>query len=109
MPRKNARDKIIDRIPQAHTTRGLTLGATVVGVPPPNTPSDVLRADGSVPLVGALTVSAGVTIDGVDLSAHAASPDAHHAALVGLAADSGTTTPDENDQITLFGVAGHSG
>ena len=108
MPRKNARDKIIDRIPQAHTTRGLTLGATVVGVPPPNTPSDVLRADGSVPLVGALTVSAGVTIDGVDLSAHAASPDAHHAALVGLAADSGTTTPDENDQITLVGGNGLS-
>lgn len=108
MPRKNARDKIIDRIPQAHTTRGLTLGATVVGVPPPSTPSDVLRADGSVPLVGALTVSAGVTIDGVDISAHAAAPDAHHAALVGLAADSGTTTPDENDQITLVGGNGLS-
>jgi hypothetical protein len=37
-----------------------------------------LHADGSIPLTGNLSVSGGVTIDGVDLSAHVADPDAHH-------------------------------
>lgn len=38
-----------------------------------------LKTDGGRALTGNLTVSAGITIDGVDISAHAANPDAHHA------------------------------
>ena len=37
--------------------------------------------DGSRPLAGSLAVDAGVTIDGVDISAHAADINAHHAKL----------------------------
>lgn len=37
-----------------------------------------LKTDGSRNLTGNLTVAASVTIDGVDLSAHVADPDAHH-------------------------------
>lgn len=39
---------------------------------------DYLKGDGSRPLTGNLAVNAGVTIDGVDLSAHVANADAHH-------------------------------
>lgn len=38
-----------------------------------------LRKDGSVALIGNWTVNPGITIDGVDISAHAVDPDAHHA------------------------------
>lgn len=38
-----------------------------------------LRADGTRALSGNLAVGAGVTVDGVDISGHAADPDAHHA------------------------------
>ena len=38
-----------------------------------------LRTDGTRTLVGNLAVAAGATIDGVDISQHAALPDAHHA------------------------------
>ena len=41
-----------------------------------------LRADGTRTLVGNLSVADGVGIDGVDLSAHVANPDAHHPAVV---------------------------
>ncbi len=37
-----------------------------------------LRTDGSRTLTGNMLANAGVTIDGVDLSAHAANPSAHH-------------------------------
>ena len=40
-----------------------------------------LMLDGTRPLAGSLAVDAGVMIDGVDISAHAADPDAHHAKL----------------------------
>jgi hypothetical protein len=40
-----------------------------------------LLSDGTRALTGALTVAAGVTVDGVDISAHATDPDAHHARL----------------------------
>jgi len=40
-----------------------------------------LMLDGSRPLAGSLAVDAGVTIDGVDISAHAADINAHHAKL----------------------------
>ena len=43
-----------------------------------------LRADGTRQLVGHLSVADGVVIDGVDLSDHAANPDAHHPAVVPL-------------------------
>jgi hypothetical protein len=39
---------------------------------------NALLRDGTRSLTGNLTVTAGVTIDGVDLSAHAANPAAHH-------------------------------
>lgn len=42
---------------------------------------DYLKADGSVDLTGNLGVDAGVKIDGVDISAHAADANAHHAAV----------------------------
>lgn len=46
-----------------------------------------LLADGTRTLTGNLAVSGGITIDGVDLSAHAADPNAHHnAATAGNAA-----------------------
>jgi hypothetical protein len=38
-----------------------------------------LKTDGTRQLTGNLSVANGVTIDGVDLSAHAANPSAHHA------------------------------
>ena len=38
-----------------------------------------LKIDGTRTLVGSLPVNPGITIDGVDLSAHVADPDAHHA------------------------------
>lgn len=41
-------------------------------------PQFLLR-DGSRSLSGNLSVDSGVTVDGVDISAHAANPDAHHA------------------------------
>lgn len=45
-----------------------------------------LLADGSRDLSGNMSVSAGVTIDGVDVSAHAANAAAHHAAVTITAA-----------------------
>ena len=38
-----------------------------------------LLVSGARPLAGNLSVAAGVTIDGVDISVHAGNPDAHHA------------------------------
>ncbi len=38
-----------------------------------------LKADGTRPLTGNLSVTDTMTIDGVDISAHAANPNAHHA------------------------------
>lgn len=43
-----------------------------------------LKTDGSRTLTGNLSVTPGVTFDGVDLSAHAANPDAHHPRLHGI-------------------------
>lgn len=41
-----------------------------------------LRADGTRTLLGNLSAADGVTFDGVDLSAHAADPNAHHPAVI---------------------------
>ena len=43
-----------------------------------------LLASGARPLAANLSVNAGVTIDGVDISAHAANANAHHAAVTAL-------------------------
>ena len=51
-------------------------------------PRGLLR-DGSRSLAGNLPVDTGVTIDGVDISAHAADPDAHHARAHVLATAAG--------------------
>ena len=48
-----------------------------------------LRTDGTRTLTGNLSTNAGVTIDGVDISAHAADPSAHHAPVT--AADTSIT------------------
>lgn len=48
-----------------------------------------LLADGSRPLTGNLVVAGGVTLDGVDLSAHAADANAHHGQDHLLASDVG--------------------
>jgi len=51
-----------------------------------------LKADGTRPLTGNLTVNAGITIDGVDLSAHAADADAHHNQIHALAGSDHTAS-----------------
>ena len=62
-----------------------------------------LLLDGTRDLTGNLAVSSGVTIDGVDLSAHASNPDAHHAKIHALATNS-ALGPDH----TISGAtAGH--
>lgn len=50
-----------------------------------------LLADGSRDLTGNLAVDAGITIDGVDISAHAADGDAHHLESHTVASHSDTT------------------
>ena len=40
-----------------------------------------LRADGTRAMTGSLTMGSGLTVDGVDISAHAADANAHHAAV----------------------------
>ncbi|GIV51040.1 MAG: hypothetical protein KatS3mg038_1561 [Candidatus Kapaibacterium sp.] len=52
-------------------------------------------------------ISVGGTVDGVDISAHASDPDAHHAALVALRDASGNyATPDAADTVRIVGGDG---
>lgn len=61
-----------------------------------------LLASGTRDLTGNLTVSAGVTIDGVDISVHAATADAHHAGFIGLEDNAATAiVPAADDRIQL--------
>lgn len=61
-----------------------------------------LLASGARNLTGNLTVSAGVTIDGVDISVHAATADAHHAGFIGLEDNAATAVvPAADDRIQL--------
>jgi len=61
-----------------------------------------LLANGTRNLTGNLTVSAGVTIDGVDISVHAANADAHHAGFIGLEDNAATAiVPAADDRIQL--------
>jgi hypothetical protein len=62
-----------------------------------------LLTDGSRALTGNLSVSSGITIDGVDLSAHVADPDAHHARAHVLATNVGLGT----DHSMSGATAGH--
>jgi len=59
-----------------------------------------LQADGSVQLTGNLTVKAATTIDGIDISAHAADTEAHHATVT-LSVDAGTILGLSTQEITL--------
>jgi len=59
----------------------------------------VLASDGDLTLAG--------TVDGVDVSAHAANADAHHAGFIGLQGDTPSNVdPDANDRIRLIGGTG---
>lgn len=61
-----------------------------------------LKIDGSRMLIGNMDVGAGVQIDGVDISAHAADPNAHHAKQHGIVdPDHHTVTGNQYDIIGL--------
>lgn len=59
------------------TTHALS-GGSHTGILSDSQAPQFLKTDGSRALNGNLAVNAGITIDGVDLSAHAANPAAHH-------------------------------
>lgn len=63
-----------------------------------------LLIDGTRPLAGNLAVAANVTIDGVDLSAHAASPDAHHARVHGVLSGDHTVVGSQHQVVGLTGT-----
>ncbi|MGP1665746.1 MAG: hypothetical protein ACTS5I_07540, partial [Rhodanobacter sp.] len=82
--------------------QGSSGGGAVV---PGDTTTFLLR-DGTRSLTGNLSVDASITIDGVDLSAHAADPDAHHERAVagdGILVD---IVPQEISVNTAFNFAG---
>ena len=80
---------------------------TITGTLDPAYYPDALLRDGSRSLIGNLTVSAGITLDGVDLSAHAADPAAHHTRFVGLKDNAGTTaTPDGSALVQIAAGTG---
>ncbi len=61
-----------------------------------------LKLDGSRPITGNIIVNAGITVDGVDISAHVASPDSHHQAFVGMRGPRGEfINPDANLRVWL--------
>lgn len=67
---------------------------------------DALSRDGSRPLFGNMAVATGITIDGVDISAHFSdyqvhllNKHAHHQAFTGIATNNNTVTPNLNDTI----------
>lgn len=60
--------------PSPHALDGVHHIGTITNAQGPN----FLLSDGTRDLTGNLAVTAGITIDGVDLSAHVADPDAHH-------------------------------
>lgn len=56
-----------------------TRGGVVSGGTATHEHAELLKVDGTRALVGNMAVADGVTVDGVDISAHAANPSAHHA------------------------------
>ena len=76
-----------------------------------------LKADGTRPLTGNLTVNADITIDGVDLSAHAADANAHHdpvtigtgglSAKLGLATQVLTLAAINHNELSTIGANDH--
>ena len=78
--------------------------------------TEYLPIGGGVELVGDMPVYQGVTIDGVDISAHAANPDAHHASvtlldqglrLIGQAV--GLRLSPQNPALTIKSAVGAEG
>lgn len=61
----------------SHSLDGSSHSGTLADIQAPQ----FLKVDGSRALTGNLAVDAGITIDGVDLSAHVADANAHHAAV----------------------------
>jgi len=72
-----------------------------VGTVTPEETTTYLKRDGSRSLTGNLPVSAGVTIDGVDVSVHAANVNAHHAKVHAASHQDGGT-----DELDLTGLSG---
>lgn len=65
---------------------------------------NALLVDGSRTLTGNLSVNAGITIDGVDISAHASNTDAHHSRSHGITSSSDHTVTGTTQQ--LVGLTG---
>lgn len=66
-----------------------------------------LKSDGSRSLSGNLSVGVGITIDGVDLSVHAADPAAHHTPFTALTDDA--ASPASPSGIFRIQIAGGNG
>lgn len=66
-----------------------------------------LKLDGSRPLLASLMVADGATIDGVDLSAHADDPAAHHLPFVGLLDGFGTPIDAMGEYVTVTSTNPH--
>ena len=103
MPRKQTPGRVIDRTPTGQSGLTTSVGSGSALIAP--TSALYLRADGGQALLGNLPVAAGVTLDGVDLSAHAADPNAHHLAFTGLTATTGNAAPSSG-AISVLGGAG---
>jgi len=65
---------------------------------------NALLVDGSRALTGNLSVNAGITIDGVDIGAHASNADAHHSRSHGITSSSDHTVTGSTQQ--LVGLTG---
>lgn len=83
---KQALERIIDSRSGAATVLGGVGGGSslvlshsaLLGLTTDDHPQ-YLRTDGTRTLTGNLSIDSGITVDGIDISAHAANPDAHHA------------------------------
>lgn len=90
------------------TTIGVLAAHAISGVYHTGTLTDAqapqfLKLDGTRPLTGNLSVTAGITIDGVDVSVHAANVNAHHARSHSL-----TSTSDHTATGSQYDVLGLS-
>lgn len=103
-----------------HVQQGVTRHGTTAGGAAPVTPVDhgsltglgdddhsqYLLADGSRQLTGNMAVAAGVTVDGVDISAHAADANAHHDAATagdGISLSGQQISVKDGDGLTIDG------
>lgn len=83
-PRLDAAETILG--PWVFPASGLAVGSETVS----NPSTGVLAVEGDLQVAGDLLVGPGATVDGVDLSAHAADGDAHHAQSHGSSDHAGT-------------------